>query len=279
MAASPSPSPAAASAPASTPSASASSSRRWADYSDDEEEEEISPRSYCEVLRSGSPPSPPLVAGCSSPVALGGGRRPWTAALHQLAAEAASGLRVDAPAGGVEAPAGGGVAPAGGVESSAAGVADVVGASDVAGVEAPVGGVGPWMRAGGRKRPRGQAKCSLRFSSVTTYRRTSPVCASIASCRSTTSPRTALTRRRASAVERVAITPVSALRLELRRVVGGSSDGGSVMMRSLGTRVDCGRACCRGLGRPMALRCALDHADRRSVFISGSGCVWWSRCH
>jgi hypothetical protein len=64
MAAPPSPTPAVTPAPASSPLAStpsaSSTSRRWADYSDDEEE--ISPRSYCEVLRSGTPPSPPVVA-------------------------------------------------------------------------------------------------------------------------------------------------------------------------------------------------------------------------
>ncbi|KAM0926107.1 hypothetical protein ACQ4PT_003923 [Festuca glaucescens] len=50
-----------------------SQSRRWADYTDDEDE--VSPRSYCEVLRSGTPPT----GSCSRaapPPARGGARSP-----------------------------------------------------------------------------------------------------------------------------------------------------------------------------------------------------------
>jgi hypothetical protein len=122
---------------AATPSASASSLRRWADYSDDEDEE-LFPRSYCEVLQSGSPPSPPLAAAAPpSPVVVGSAAaRPWSSALRVLAAEARAGAsspRVDAPVGGASPR----------VEAL------------VGGVEVPGGEVGPWMHAGGRKRHRG----------------------------------------------------------------------------------------------------------------------------
>jgi hypothetical protein len=133
---------------ASTPSAS-SSSRRWADYSDDEDDD-LSPRSYCEVLRSGTPPSPPpavvpspspVASPSSSPVARGGAR-PWSAALSLLAAGAgvaaqvgvvvgAAPSRVDSPSGGVDAPV-------------------------VSEAEIPAGGARPWIHVGGRKRSRGR---------------------------------------------------------------------------------------------------------------------------
>ncbi|KAM0879327.1 hypothetical protein ACQ4PT_034306 [Festuca glaucescens] len=49
-------------------SSPSSSSRRWADYTDDEEDE-VPRRSYCEVLRSGSPPVEPGSGAASSSVA------------------------------------------------------------------------------------------------------------------------------------------------------------------------------------------------------------------
>ncbi|KAK1695394.1 hypothetical protein QYE76_012091 [Lolium multiflorum] len=69
-------------------SSPSSSSRRWADYTDDEEDE-VPRRSYCEVLRSGSPPvesapdaASPSVArvGVASPAAGHGGVGPSAAA-------------------------------------------------------------------------------------------------------------------------------------------------------------------------------------------------------
>jgi hypothetical protein len=49
-------------------SSPSSSSRRWADYTDDEEDE-VPRRSYCEVLRSGSPPVESAPGAPSSSVA------------------------------------------------------------------------------------------------------------------------------------------------------------------------------------------------------------------
>jgi hypothetical protein len=149
------PSPAATPAPvasmqASTPSAS--SSRRWADYSDDEDDD-LSPRSYREVLRSGTPPSPsPVVVPSPSPVATPfpspvarGGARPWSAALSLLAA----GAGATTPVGGVDGAAPSRVdSPSGGVDAPVVGV-------DGSTSEILAGGARPWTHVGGRKRPRG----------------------------------------------------------------------------------------------------------------------------
>jgi hypothetical protein len=122
---------------ASTPSAS-SLSRQWADYSDDKDD--MTPRSYCEVLRSGLPPFPaPVVAPSPSPVAQGGARL-WSDALALLAA----GVGTVTPVGAV----GGATTPR--MDGPASGL---VGGVDVAGI--PAGGVGPWIHVGGQERSRG----------------------------------------------------------------------------------------------------------------------------
>jgi hypothetical protein len=132
------PSPAATPAPvasmqASTPSAS--SSRRWADYSDDEDDG-LSPHSYREVLHSGTP--------FPSPVARGGAW-PWSAALSLLAA----GAGAAAPVGGVDGAAPSRVdSPSGGVDAPVVGLDGSV-------AEILAGGARQWTHVGGRKRPRG----------------------------------------------------------------------------------------------------------------------------
>jgi hypothetical protein len=110
-----------------------SSSRRWADYTDDEEDE-APRRTYCEVLRSGSPPSgsgsratsssPPLApSGMVSSKAPAAAARPWAVddGVRRLASLVVQG-RQSPPR--------------------------------VAGAAPP--GARPWTAARGRKRPRGQ---------------------------------------------------------------------------------------------------------------------------
>jgi hypothetical protein len=92
------------------------------------------PRSYCEVLRSGLPPSPALVVVPSPSLVAQGGARPWSDALALLAAGAGAAT----PMGTV----GGAATPC--VDGPASGLVDGV---DVAGI--PAGGVGPWIHVGG----------------------------------------------------------------------------------------------------------------------------------
>ncbi|KAM0822111.1 hypothetical protein ACQ4PT_071712 [Festuca glaucescens] len=118
-------------------SSPSSSSRRWADYTDDEEKE-VPRKSYCEVLRSGSlsvgSGSPPLAPrGVDSPVAAPGGvgspmaaaavGRPWAVddRVRQLASLVVLPARNPSPAARPSPP-----------------------------------GARPWMAARGHKRPRGQ---------------------------------------------------------------------------------------------------------------------------
>jgi hypothetical protein len=226
MAASSSPAPASTPAPApsvlaATPSAS-SSSRRWADYSDDEDD--LTPRSYCEVLRSGSPPSPSPVAARPLSPAAQGGARPWSAALRQLAAEAGSSPKAGADVVGAGSPR---------VDGPAGGVGDA---------ELPAGGVGPWIHVGGRRRPRGQRSCR-RCLFVKTCLPISPDSASIAFCRRTTSPGTAPGRRRAFDAARGGTMPVIVPRDGRRREVGGRGSsrvkraGVALRQRSVSSRV------------------------------------------
>ncbi|KAM0867954.1 hypothetical protein ACQ4PT_041655 [Festuca glaucescens] len=126
-----------------SPSAS-SQSRRWADYTDDEDEE-VSRRSYCEVLRSGTPPGPGgfgEVWAPSPPSMTSGARSPPAAprGVDALAAAAAVGGRWA-------------------VDDSTRRLASLVMAPAQAPApvaRAPASGAGPWMSARGHKRSRNQ---------------------------------------------------------------------------------------------------------------------------
>ncbi|KAM0914766.1 hypothetical protein ACQ4PT_011305 [Festuca glaucescens] len=115
-------------------SSPSSSSRRWADDYTDDEDDEVPRRSYCEVLRSGSPPtgsgsratssSPPLApSGVDSPEAPAAAGRPWAVddSVRRLAS-----LVVQPPWSSPQA------------------------------ARAAPPGARPWTAARGRKRPRGQ---------------------------------------------------------------------------------------------------------------------------
>ncbi|KAM0925308.1 hypothetical protein ACQ4PT_004281 [Festuca glaucescens] len=116
--------------------------RRWADYTDDEEEE-VSRRSYCEVLRSGTPP-------------VGSG-----AGLMPSPPSARSGARSPplAPRGVVPSVAAAAVGGCWAVDDSTRRLASLVAPPSQApapAARAPSSGAGPWTSARGRKRSRNQ---------------------------------------------------------------------------------------------------------------------------
>ncbi|KAM0881704.1 hypothetical protein ACQ4PT_032778 [Festuca glaucescens] len=119
-----------------------SQSRRWADYTDDEEEE-VSRRSYCEVIRSGTPPGGSGAGRAPSPPSTTSGAR-----SPPLAPRGVDPLAATTAAGGRWA-----------VDDSTRRLASLVMAPAQAHApmaRAPSSGAGPWTSARGRKRSRNQ---------------------------------------------------------------------------------------------------------------------------
>ncbi|KAK1611453.1 hypothetical protein QYE76_035126 [Lolium multiflorum] len=120
-----------------------SQSRRWADYTDDEDEE-VPRRSYCEVLRRGSPPGCSDVVRAPSPPSAMGGTRSSPSAPRGVVPPAAA-----AAVGGRWA-----------VDDNARRMESLITApaqAPVPGARPAAQGARPWTSARGCKRPRNQS--------------------------------------------------------------------------------------------------------------------------